>query len=100
MNDYITKDALLSLGVDASDAEITATLNKLNEKVAEKVGDEIIESLTPDDVQTLVDMQDIASDKELGDWIVERVPDYEEIVQSTVDFVIGEYADTLPSPAA
>lgn len=98
MQDYITKDDLLELGVKPE--EIDALLADLNDKVEQLVGDEIIESLSDDDVQTLVDLQDTASDEELGKWIADHVPDYQQIMQDNVDIVIGEFAETLSTDEA
>lgn len=96
MQDYITQDDLTSLGVDPATTDIDKLVGELNDKVEEKIGDEIVESLTEPDVQTLVDMQETASDEELGKWIAEHVPDYQEIVQDNIDIVLGEFAETLP----
>lgn len=97
MQDYINKDDLLDLGVSPSD--IDRVLKELNDKAEEMIGDEIIESLTDDDVQTLVDLQETAGDEELGVWIAEHVPDYPEIVQDNIDIVLGEFAESLPPKA-
>lgn len=94
---YITTDDIATLGVDTKDTD--DILKQLNDKVEQLIGDEIIDSLTEADVQTLVDMQETANDEELGKWIAEHVPDYQEIVQDNIDIVIGEFAETLPEAA-
>lgn len=99
MNNRITPSTLLSLGVDPGTDDIDALVDKLNQKLELLVGDEIIESLTEGDVQTLVDMQDTASDEELSTWIADHVPDYPEIIQDNIDIVLGDFAETLPSVA-
>ncbi len=95
MDDYITRDDLLDLGV--KEADVDAILAQLNDKAEQLIGDEIIESLTEEDVQKLVDLQETASDDELGNWIAEHVPDYPAIVQDNIDIVLGEFAETLPA---
>jgi hypothetical protein len=96
MQDYITKDSLVSLGVNPDTTDLDATLQELNEKVEELIGDEIVSSLTSGDAEALEAMQETASDEELAEWIIERVPDYQEIVQDNIDIVLGQYAETLP----
>ncbi len=98
MQDYITRDDLLDLGVKEQDVDAIAA--ELNEKAEQLIGDEVIESLTDEDVQTLVDMQETATDEELGTWIAEHVPDYQEIIQDNADIVLGEFAETLPKADA
>ncbi len=93
MQDYITKDSLLALGItlDASNAD--SLIDHLNETVEERIGAEITESLTDDQLTELVTLQESASDEELGKWIAAHVPDYQAIVQDNIDIVIGELAD-------
>lgn len=97
MQNYITKDDLIDL--DIKEEKIDAIVAELNDKVEQLIGDEIIESLTEADVQTLVDLQETASDEELSKWIIEHVPDYQAIIQNNIDIVIGEFAETLPEAA-
>lgn len=94
MQDYISKDDIMDLGVSADDAD--AVVASLNDKAEQLIGDEIIESLTEEDVQKLVDLQETAGDEELGKWISEHVPDYQDIVNDNIDIVLGEFAKTLP----
>lgn len=96
MQDYITRDDLLDLGVKETDVD--AILTELNDKAEQLIGDEIIGTLTEPDVQTLVDMQETADDEELGQWIADHVPDYPAIVQDNIDIVLGEFAQSLPEP--
>ncbi|MDB5183676.1 MAG: hypothetical protein JWO07_357 [Candidatus Saccharibacteria bacterium] len=95
MNDgYITKDELVDIGVQLDDAAFKKLLDELNEEVASLIGEEIIESLTPDDVAKLADMQDTASEDELATWVVDRVPDYPEIIENNKAIVLGEYIES------
>jgi hypothetical protein len=94
MQNYITKDDLLDLGVKLDNDALEKLVDELNDKVDEEVGNEIIDSLTPEDVATLAEMQDKASEKEIGEWIAEHVPDYAEIIEDNAAIVIGEFAET------
>lgn len=98
MQDYITRDDLLDLGV--KETEVDDILAKLNDKAEQLIGDEIVGQLDESDVQKLVDLQDTADDDELGKWIAEHVPDYPAIVQDNIDIVLGEFAQSLPEPEA
>ena len=95
MDNTITTEELRGLNPDMSDEALQNMADKLNEKIDELVGEEVVSSLTPDDVETLADLQDTASEQELADWITAHVPDYPEIMQNNKDIVIGDYADSL-----
>jgi hypothetical protein len=94
MQNYITKDDLTSLGTRADDPELNKLLDELNEKVATMVGHEIITSLTPEDAEKLVAMQDKSSDEDIAEWIIEHVPDYPEIIDDNINIVLGEYVES------
>jgi hypothetical protein len=93
MEQYITKDALLALGINLEDKDVDSLITHLNETVEERIGAEITEALDDAQLGELVKLQETASDEEIGAWIAEHVPDYKEIVQDNIDIVIGELAD-------
>lgn len=94
MENYITTDELRNLEVTGDDKELEKLANELNEKVAELVGEEIISSLTPDDVDVLANMQDKASEEEIAKWIAEHVPDYQEMIEDNKAIVLGDFAES------
>lgn len=94
MQDYITPDDLRNLGVSLEDEVMDKMLVELNEKVDNLVGNEIITSLTPEDVDILADMQDTVSEEEIAEWIIEHVPDYEEIIEDNRNIVLGDFVDS------
>ena len=94
MQDYITKDNLIALGIKLDDQNIDSLLAHLNETVEERIGAEIAQSLSDDELKELIALQESASDEELGKWIASHVSHYEEIIQDTIDIVIGELADS------
>lgn len=93
MQDFVTKDTLLALGINLNDQDIESLLAQLNDTVEERIGDEIIESLDDDELEELVALQKTASEEELGDWIADHVPDYDQIVSDAIDIVVGELAE-------
>lgn len=93
MQDFITKSTLVALGIDLDDQDVESLLERLNDAVEERIGDEIIESLDDDELEELVKLQKTATPKELGDWIAEYVSDYDQIVSDEIDIVIGELAE-------
>lgn len=94
MQDYITKDELLSLGIDLSDQDIDSLIAHLNDTVEERIGAEITESLTDEQLSQLLDLQEATDDDDkIGEWIAAHVPDYEQIVQDNIDITLGELAE-------
>lgn len=94
MQDYITKDSLLALGINLEDHDIDSLLLHLNETVEERIGTEITESLSDKDLEELVTLQETASEEELGAWIATHVPDYEAIVKDNIEITVGELAES------
>lgn len=94
MQSYITQDDLMDLGIKLDDEAFTKLLDELNEKVANLVGEEIISSLTPEDAENLADMMESASDDDVAQWIIDKVPDYPEIIDNNTSIVLGEFVET------
>ena len=74
MQDYITKDSLVALGINLADKDVDSLIAHLNETVEERIGTEITESLSDDQLAELVKLQETASDNEVGEWIAAHVP--------------------------
>ena len=91
---FITQSTLEALGFDLSGEDVEALLDHLNETLQERVGVEIAESLNEKQLAILVDLQEKASETDLGAWLEENVPDLDQIVQNEIDILIGEIADT------
>lgn len=95
MQHHITKNDLTNIGVLVDGSELEKLLGDLNSKVDDLIGNEILTSLSPDDVEVLAHMSESASEEEIGQWISEHVPDYEEIIEDNRDIVLGDYAETI-----
>lgn len=93
MQDYITKDSLLTLGITLNDDDADSLIMHLNETVEERIGAEITQALDDTQLEELVKLQAIAGDDEVGQWIATHVPNYEQIVQDNIDIAIGELAE-------
>ena len=93
MQSYITKQQLIDLGINLDDQDIDSLLTHLNETVEERVGADIAASLSYDQLKELLELQETASDEDMGKWIASRVGDHEQIVQDTIDIVLGELAE-------
>jgi len=90
---YITQSTLESLGIDLSDQDIDALLEDLNETLQERVGTEITQSLSEKQLTELVDMQESASEEDMGAWLEKNIPDMKQIVQNEIDILIGEIVE-------
>lgn len=93
MQDYITKDALLALGINLEDQDVDSLLTHLNETIEERIGAEITDSLDDAQLEELLKLQETGSEEEVGKWIAAHVEDYEQIVQDNIDIVVGEMAE-------
>lgn len=93
MQDYITEDSLKRLGINLEGKDIASLLSHLNETLEERVGAEITDALDNTKLQVLVDLQEKATDEEVGEWLRTNVPEFEQIIQDEVDILLGELAE-------
>jgi hypothetical protein len=93
MQQFITKESLLALGINLEGKDVDSLLAHLNDTLEERVGAEITEALDDTQLKTLVDLQEKASDEEVGQWMQANVPEFEQIVQDEIDIVLGELAE-------
>ena len=92
MQQYVTKDDLITLGINLTNRDLDSLLTHLNATIEERIGAEITEELSDEQLDEMIAMQDSATDEELSEWIAKNVPEYIEIVQDTIDMVVGELA--------
>ena len=76
------------------DDQIEALIQHVEDTVNERIGEEIVDSLDDDQLKELVRLQDSgASDDVVSQWIKERIPDYDEIIEDNVRIVLGELVE-------
>ena len=90
----ITKAQLNAIGISLPDDQIKALIQYAEDTVNERIGEEIVDSLDSDQLKELVELQNNgASDDEVSQWIKERIPDYDEIIEDNVRIVLGELVE-------
>lgn len=90
----ITKAQLNAIGISLPDDQIKALIQHAEDTVNERIGEEIVDSLDSDQLKELVELQNNgASDDEVSQWIKERIPDYDEIIEDNVRIVLGELVE-------
>jgi len=95
MQDYITEDTLKKLNISLKDQDVESLLAHLNEELEERVGAEITDTLDDTQLQALVQLQEKASEAEVGEWLKTNVPDFEQIISDETDILLGELAENV-----
>lgn len=90
---FITQQTLEALDIDLTGEDVEALLDHLNETLQERIGAEITESLNDEQIKTLADMQESASDEALGTWLEENVSGMQDIVQNEIDILMAEIVE-------
>ena len=90
--EYITREDLTTLGIELPEEQIAEFLQHANDTLAERIGAEITESLTDEEVSQMIEVQESGDETALQAWLIEKVPELKEIVQDEVDIFIAEIA--------
>jgi hypothetical protein len=90
---FITKTTLENAGFDLTGEDIPALLEHLNETLQERISAEITESLSDIQVETLISLQESATEEQLATWLETNVPNMDEIVQAEMDILLSEIAE-------
>lgn len=89
----ITKELLEEFGIATPETEVPAVLEHLNTTLDERVGAEVTESLTDEQLEALLTVQENGSDEEVGAWLAENVPELEAITEDEIAILLGEIAE-------
>ena len=93
MDQIITRDTLEQAGIELNGTDVDALLTHLNEQLEERVGAEVVASLSDDKLKELSELQESGSDEQLIEWMSEHVPELGEITKDEIDILIGELAE-------
>jgi len=89
---YISKEIIAQMGLEMTDKEV----RQLNESLEEKVGTKITESLSPEQIDELIKIQQSKDDGAIDTWLKQNVPELEALVQKEIELVIKELQSTPP----
>lgn len=88
----ITKAFIQELGLELDDATFASLAEHADTTLHERIINEVVEELTPEQAEELASLQE-ADDETLQQWLVNNVPDLQEIVADEVDILLGEIAE-------
>lgn len=94
----LTPALLTELGINLSEQDYKLLSDHFETTLNERVINEIVLDLTPEQAQGLADLEN-ASDEEILAWLKSNVSDIAEIVADEVDILLGEVADSSESIA-
>lgn len=91
---------LQALGINLSGAELEKFQQHFSDTLDERVGLAIFDQLSDTEAEELIALQDSSDGTKINTWIKAHVPDYEEIVRTEYDLLVGEVAEQSEAIAA
>lgn len=92
MIEYITKQDLEEAGVVVPDGKVEEFLKHANQSLAERIDAEVVNSLSEEEANEMIEIQDSGDDDALQAWTALHVPELIEIVQDEIDILLDELA--------
>ena len=89
----ITKQDLLELGIDLNEAELDTLLAHANEELSLRVGNEILLSLSDEQIQEYKSLAASGDAEQVSGWLEENVPELEAIAFDEMDILLGDIAE-------
>lgn len=88
----LTKSFLQDIGLELDDETFAALANHADSTLHERVIREITDEISPEQAAELASLQN-ADDDTLQLWLVDNVPDLQDIVADEIDILLGEIAE-------
>ena len=93
MNFDITLEDLQSIGINPQTEQVETTLSDLNNTLNERIGVEITESLTDEQLDEMMTVKQSGDKDALASWMSANIPEIKDIVSDERDILLGELAD-------
>ena len=88
----LSRTILENLGIELSDEDFASLAEHFETTLDERVFNEVVLELTPEQAEQLAAMQQ-SSDEDVLGWLQANVPALPEIVADEVDILLGELAE-------
>ncbi|MGB4762685.1 MAG: DUF5663 domain-containing protein [Candidatus Saccharimonas sp.] len=88
----ITHQFIQDLGLELDEETFASLAEHADTTLRERILNEIVEELTPEQAEELATLDGV-EDETLQQWLVNNVPDLQEIVADEVDILLGEIAE-------
>jgi hypothetical protein len=88
----LSRTILENLGIELSDEDFASLAEHFETTLDERVFNEVVLELTPEQAEQLAAMQQ-SSDEDILGWLQANVPALSEIVADEVDILLGELAE-------
>ena len=92
MNFDITLEDLQSIGINPQTEQVETTLSDLNNTLDVRIGVEITEALTDEQLDEMMRIQQSGDQDALANWMTANIPELSEIVSDERDILLGELA--------
>lgn len=89
----LTPDIVRNLGIELAEADMQSLAEHFEATLDERVINEIVLGLTPEQAQQLAGLQQ-AGDDTILEWLQANVPDLADIVADEIDILLGELAES------
>ena len=93
MNFDITLEDLQSIGINPQTEQVETTLSDLNNTLNERIGVEITEALTDEQLDEMMTVKQSGDKDALASWMSANIPEIKDIVSDERDILLGELAD-------
>ena len=93
MNFDITLEDLQSIGINPQTEQVETTLSDLNNTLNERIGVEITEALTDEQLDEMMTVKQSGDKDALASWMSANIPEIKNIVSDERDIFLGELAD-------
>ena len=93
MNFDITLEDLQSIGINPQTEQVETTLSDLNNTLNERIGVEITEALTDEQLDEMMTVKQSGDKDALASWMSANIPEIKNIVSDERDILLGELAD-------
>lgn len=92
----LNRTILEDIGVQLDDATYAALSAHFEQTLEERVVQEVIQELTPEQAATLAEFGE-HEDEQMYAWLVTAVPSLPQIVSDEIDILLGEIAENADS---
>lgn len=96
----IDNDILTALGINLTGDELEKFQQHFSDTLDERVGLAIFDQLSDEEATELLALQDSGDSSQISGWVRTHVPDYEAILQTEYDLLLGEIAGQAEAIAA